>query len=302
MAITGAALVLFVTFHCLMNSVAILWPTAYNVICEFLGANWYALIASAGLGALVVIHVIYAIWLTLQNRAARGTNRYAVTARPKTVEWSSQNMLVLGIVVVCFFALHLVQFWSKMQLVDACGAEGEYPGAAGTLFLSLAFEQWWTPVVYIIAFVALWFHMTHGFWSMFQSIGWDNTAWIPRLRTLGCWWATIVCLLFVAQAGMFTYRAMDGYYFSNPELKNQYAEMISNTLPEEYYSANFDELSELVSQKLGEASDPDATTNICPVALEKLQVAQGWIDAINAGGSQECCATECNADNNTVNE
>ena len=39
MALTGAALVLFITFHCVMNSVAIFWPSAYNAICEFLGAN-----------------------------------------------------------------------------------------------------------------------------------------------------------------------------------------------------------------------------------------------------------------------
>ena len=40
MAITGVCLVLFVTFHCLMNGVALFWPSAYNAICEFLGANW----------------------------------------------------------------------------------------------------------------------------------------------------------------------------------------------------------------------------------------------------------------------
>ena len=83
MALTGAALVLFITFHCLMNSVAILWPSAYNAVCEFLGANWYALVASAGLALLIVIHIIYACWLTLQNRAARGFERYAVTPAPR---------------------------------------------------------------------------------------------------------------------------------------------------------------------------------------------------------------------------
>ena len=72
MAITGICLVLFVTFHCLMNSVALLWPAAYNVICQFLGANWYALVASAGLAFLFIMHIIYALWLTIQNRRARG--------------------------------------------------------------------------------------------------------------------------------------------------------------------------------------------------------------------------------------
>ena len=67
MAVTGICLVLFVTFHCLMNAVAIVYPASYNVICEFLGANWYALVASMGLAVLFIIHIIYAVWLTLQN-------------------------------------------------------------------------------------------------------------------------------------------------------------------------------------------------------------------------------------------
>ena len=205
MALTGAALVLFITFHCVMNSVAIFWPSAYNAICEFLGANWYALVATMGLAALFVIHIIYAFWLTIQNRKARGADRYAVTARPKGVEWSSQNMLVLGIVVVAFLALHLYQFWAKMQLVEITShsIEGwhQYDGAsvpptAGTLFIQEVFSQWWVVVAYLVGFIALWFHMTHGFWSMFQSIGWDSTAWIPRLKKISDWWTTIVVGLF----------------------------------------------------------------------------------------------------------
>lgn len=73
MAVTGLCLVLFVTFHVLMNSVALLWPTAYNAVCEFLGANWYALVASVGLAALFVIHILYALWLTLQIAALVAT-------------------------------------------------------------------------------------------------------------------------------------------------------------------------------------------------------------------------------------
>ena len=171
MALTGACLVLFVTFHCLMNSVAILWPTAYNTICEILGANWYALVASAGLAVLVILHIIYAVILTLQNRKARGSERYAISRRPKTVEWSSQNMFVLGVVILAFLVVHLIQFWAKMQLAEITGCEGSIPPAAGTLFLQVAFSEVWTPIVYIIGFIALWFHMNHGFWSMFQSVG-----------------------------------------------------------------------------------------------------------------------------------
>ncbi|MDE6783228.1 MAG: succinate dehydrogenase cytochrome b subunit, partial [Paramuribaculum sp.] len=213
MAITGAALILFVTFHVLMNAVALISPASYNAICAFLGANWYALVASMGLAALFIIHIIYALWLTVQNRRARGTARYAVSTRPPQVEWSSKNMLVLGIVVVAFLVVHLIQFWAKMQLTELLECKPaeiacvEAAPQSGTLFIQAAFSCIWTPIIYIIGFVALWFHMTHGFWSMFQSAGWNNDIWIKRLKTIGCWWTTIVIGLFVAQAVVFTVMA-----------------------------------------------------------------------------------------------
>lgn len=227
MALTGACLVLFVTFHVLMNTVAIFWPLAYNAICEFLGANWYALVASIGLGVLFVLHIIYALWLTVQNRRARGADRYAVTSRPPQVEWASKNMLVLGIVVLAFLCVHMIQFWAKMQLAEIRGVEVLYNGEAvapqsGTMFIQMAFSQVWTPIVYIIGFIALWFHMNHGFWSMFQSVGWNNKIWIGRLKTIGCWWTSIVVVLFIAQAIVFTVNAHNDTYLTCPALQEQY--------------------------------------------------------------------------------
>ena len=118
MSVTGIALILFLTFHVLMNAVAIFSPEAYNKICGILGANWYAVAATLGLAALFVIHIIYAFWLTLQNKKARGNDAYEVTARPKSVEWASQNMLALGVVIACFTVLHLYQFWGRMMLAE----------------------------------------------------------------------------------------------------------------------------------------------------------------------------------------
>ncbi len=233
MALTGICLVLFVTFHVLMNAVALIWPTAYNQVCEFLGANWYALIASAGLAALFIIHIIYALWLTVQNRKARGTDRYLVTSRPPQVEWSSKNMLVLGIVVLAFLVVHLIQFWAKMQWQELRHAElsvlpqleGIPVGPAqGTLFIQMAFSCVWTPIIYIIGFIALWFHMNHGFWSMFHSIGWDNNIWIERLKKISLWWTSIVVALFIAQAIVFTVQANNKYYTQDQALQEQYAE------------------------------------------------------------------------------
>ena len=179
------------------------------------------------LSVLFIIHIIYAVWLTLQNRKARGNNRYAINSIPKGVEWSSQNMLVLGIVVLAFLVVHLIQFWAKMQLVEIRGVEEVLPPSNGyPLFIQEAFSSWATPVIYIIGFIALWFHMNHGFWSMFHTIGWDNNVWVSRLKTIGCWWTSIVIVLFIAQAIVFTVNAHNDFYKKDAALRDQYKEVL----------------------------------------------------------------------------
>ena len=111
MSISGLFLVLFLLFHLSMNVAAVFSGEAYNMVCSLLGSNWYAVAATLVLAAGVVIHFVYAIILTLQNRKARGNDRYAINARPKGVEWASQNMFVLGLIVILFMLLHFSQFW-----------------------------------------------------------------------------------------------------------------------------------------------------------------------------------------------
>ena len=251
MSITGCFLVICVLFHMSMNVVALISTDGYNSICKFLGANWYALVATVVLAGGVLVHFIYAFWLTLQNRKARGNVRYAVTVTEKGVDWSSKNMLVLGIIVILGLGLHLTHFWAKMQLVEITshGIDGwhQYEGAsvpptAGTLFIQEVFSQWWVLVTYLIGFVALWFHMTHGFWSMFQSIGWDSTAWIPRLKKISDWWTTIVVGLFAIQAVVFYVQAQDNFYINDKDLEKQYIESFQEHFKTE--AENMDQMSE----------------------------------------------------------
>ena len=210
MSVTGLFLILFITFHAVMNAVALVSMDAYEAICHFLGANWYALAGTAVIAAGVVLHIVYALWLTIQNRKARGNDRYAVNKRPKSVEWASQNMLALGIFVLCFMALHLVQFWAKMQLPEI---QERYLGDYSVIVMGgqeailAAFSCPWTLPIYLIGFAALWFHLTHGIWSAFQSVGTSNNVWLPRWKAISCWWATIVCALFAIEAIVFTIMA-----------------------------------------------------------------------------------------------
>ena len=192
-SITGGALVIFLTFHAIMNIFVVISPNAYDASCEFLGANWYAVVGTLGLALLVVLHFIFAFVLTFRNYQARGRERYAVTDRPKGVEWSSQNMLVLGIVIVGFLALHLLNFWYKMQLQELMGKELAMTGAA---FVQSLFSHPLYCVLYMIWLAALWFHLNHGIWSAFQTIGWNNNKWLPRLKCISRIYSTLVCGLF----------------------------------------------------------------------------------------------------------
>ena len=121
MSISGIFLILFLLFHLSMNVTAVFSTDAYNMICGLLGANWYAVVATIGLGVIITIHFVYAVMLTLQNRKARGNDRYAVNTRPQGVSWASQNMFVIGVVVIGFMILHFSQFWYKMMFAELLG-------------------------------------------------------------------------------------------------------------------------------------------------------------------------------------
>ncbi|MDO9152544.1 MAG: succinate dehydrogenase cytochrome b subunit [Paludibacter sp.] len=205
MSITGVFLVLFLLFHGIMNFVVLFSQDAYNAICEFLGANWYALVGTKVLAAGFVVHIVYAIYLTFQNQKARGTVKYAVTKKQKGVEWASQNMLVLGIIVLGFMLLHLYQFWAKMQLIEISHKLGGHieeellaNAANGAYWIKYYFSRHFYAVLYIVWLVALWAHLTHGVWSALQSLGLNNDTWMPRVKIISNIIATLIILMFIS--------------------------------------------------------------------------------------------------------
>jgi succinate dehydrogenase / fumarate reductase cytochrome b subunit len=206
MSISGCFLVLFILFHMSMNLTMLFSAEGYNAICAFLGANWYALAATVVLALGVLVHFVYAFILTVDNYRARGKQRYAVTVQEKGVAWASKNMLVLGVIVILGLGLHLVHFWSKMQLVEILGHHGtvingmDIAATNGAALMMITFSKWYNVVLYVVWFAALWFHLTHGVWSMFQTVGWANDTWYPRLKCVANVVATLIFLGFTVVA------------------------------------------------------------------------------------------------------
>lgn len=206
MSITGTFLVLFLLFHGSMNLCLVIddifGTSAYNWICSMLGANWYAVIGTLILALAVVVHFVYAIVLTVQNRRARGNDRYAVEARQEGVDWASKNMLALGIIVLGFLVLHLYNFWFKMQFAELTGIETSmFDPQDGSAIVKALFTYGWCGIVYCLLYIvwlcALWFHLSHGVWSAMQTMGLSNNKWLPRIKVIGTVVATLTVGLFM---------------------------------------------------------------------------------------------------------
>ena len=206
MSISGLFLVLFLLFHGSMNLCLVIddifGTQGYNWICAMLGANWYALAGTLVLALGVLVHFAYAIILTIQNRAARGNDRYAIEARQEGVDWASKNMLALGIIVIFGLLIHLYNFWYKMQFAELTGVETSmFDPQDGSAIVTDLFTNGWCGIVYCLIYIvwlcALWFHLSHGVWSALQTMGWSNLIWLKRIKVIGIVFATIAVGLFM---------------------------------------------------------------------------------------------------------
>jgi len=203
MSVTGIALILFLTFHCAMNIVALFSEEGYNMICEFLGANWYAIVATLGLAALAVIHIVFAFILTAQNRRARGENRYEVATSVNqngildvAERWASSNMLVLGLIILLGLLLHLKDFWYNMMFAEIAGMYTQHDPADGFAWIVETFSHWPIVILYLVWFCAIWFHLAHGFWSAMHTLGASGKTWQSRMQCIGLIYVTLLMLGF----------------------------------------------------------------------------------------------------------
>jgi succinate dehydrogenase / fumarate reductase cytochrome b subunit len=188
MSISGLFLIVFLLLHLSVNMAAVFSEQAYNAACKFMDTNLLIQIMVPVLALGFVVHILMACWLTLGNLMARPVG-YAAGSGSKTSSWAARNMFVLGIIVLGLLAVHLSHFWAKMQLPHFLGQHGtDNP----YLLVRTTLENPAWAVVYLVWTAALWFHLSHGFWSALQSIGAGSSKWIPRLQVIGIVFASVV--------------------------------------------------------------------------------------------------------------
>ena len=205
MSISGLFLIMFLLLHMTINFFSVIdtfngtYGTAdglFKAGCDFMALPIVTIMVPV-LAAGFLVHIIYAIILTAGNIQARGgISRYASGSKGKAESWASKNMFVLGIIVLGLLAFHLNHFWAEMQLKEFMGEHATDP----YLLLNVTFKNWWMVVLYIIWFGALGFHLTHGFWSAFQTVGLSNQLWEKRLTWIGYFFVAVLVLGFAAVA------------------------------------------------------------------------------------------------------
>ena len=198
MSISGLFLIVFLLLHLTINALSLFSEEAFEAGCEFMALPIVTVMVPV-LAFGFIIHIIYGFYLSATNLKARGKERYAVAHKGAADNWASKNMLVLGIIVLGVLAFHLTHFWADMQLKQFQGVPHEEL-ANPNILLENTFKSPLITIIYVIWFAALWFHLTHGFWSAFHTLGWNYDIWIKRLKCLSYIFATIIFLGFTAIA------------------------------------------------------------------------------------------------------
>ena len=175
----------------------------------------------------ILFHTIDGIMLTIQNRKARPV-KYAHERADKNSNWASRNMALLGSLILIFIVLHMSAFWYVYKFGEAPYMKGDLansyvlkktsesvPDAVikdGVIYYQdyeigpamkdlhemvvVAFQELWIVALYVLAMIALAFHLSHGFSSAFQSLGLKHPSYNNMIKKTGLLFAVLIPFLF----------------------------------------------------------------------------------------------------------
>lgn len=198
MALTGFFLITFLIVHLGIN-LSLFWGAEpFNAASEFMATNGVVQVMQYVLAAGFIMHIILGIKLELQNRSSRGV-KYAVNKPSENSSFSSRNMIITGIIVLLFLILHLKDFFIELKFFDKGGFSSDYD------LVTALFKNPVYTAIYVIAFVLLGIHLSHGFQSAFQSTGANYNKYKKCLKNTGIAFSILIAVGFSAIALYFSF-------------------------------------------------------------------------------------------------
>lgn len=190
MSISGLFLIVFLLLHMCLNLLVIFDSSGelFNEAAHFMATNPVIRIMEPVLALGFLFHIFFGIYLELRNNAARPV-KYAVANKSDT-SWSSRNMLLTGLMILAFLIIHIWNYFYKIKFTDLIeSGQMTESELVRNLFMP---ERWYYSIIYIISFVLLALHLNHSFQSSLQTMGLNNSKWLPRWKWIGSLYAVII--------------------------------------------------------------------------------------------------------------
>lgn len=196
MAVTGLAWSLFVLSHMAANLLILFDAEAYNKYSHALISNPAIYLAEAGLLLTILAHIVNGIRLTIENRSARPQKYAMPTNGEKAARFQSKWMVYHGTLLVIFLVWHLLTFkFGTVYMVT-------YNGVEMRDLHRLVLEVFQNPTYvagYLLCMVAVGFHLSHGFYSAFASLGLSHPRYMSLMNKFGYLYAIIIAAGFISQ-------------------------------------------------------------------------------------------------------
>jgi succinate dehydrogenase cytochrome b subunit len=192
MGVTGLIGIGFVLLHMAGNLLAFRGSEALNAYAHFLASTGELLwLLRLVLIVAVILHVIAAYQLTVQNRAARPVGYF--NREPQVSTWAARTMRWGGVLLLVFIVLHIMHFTNPGWRPDGVFAKSDvYANVV------ISFQIWWVTLFYVLAMMSLGLHLYHGVWSSVRSIGAAQPSPRPLHRRVALALAVILWLGFTA--------------------------------------------------------------------------------------------------------
>ncbi len=199
-ALTGLFLCLFLAVHLSANFI-LLWPEEvsqdmYNSYSTFLRESPLIKLVAYLLYLSLLFHIIYAFIVTVKNWRAK-PDKYVMNKTSQNSSWASQNMGLLGMLILIFIVIHMANFWARIKLglgesvgMDLAGNVDVYQVA------DALFQQPFYVLFYSILAIPLWFHLHHGLKSAFMTMGVHHKYTLKILSKISFIYALVISLGF----------------------------------------------------------------------------------------------------------
>ncbi len=202
MSLSGIFLMVFIAVHLGLNLLLIFDDSGelFNQGAHFMATNPLVKIVEPILGLGFMVHIIWSFYIEYQNWKARPV-KYAKRNMSGASSWASRNMLILGSMVLVFLVIHILDFFVKMKftghpLLEEISVKGVYMENAYALVSATFINSTVLSVLYIAGGILLGLHLSHGFWSSFQTLGLNNKFWLKRWQVIAQVYAVIVAVGF----------------------------------------------------------------------------------------------------------